>query len=204
MFLLSTRRNRAYIDASETMHENTSTELIRDCEAVQIPAGTVVILPAGTRVDITQTLGGNYTVQTGGGLFRIAERDAGALGLGATTSLMEEVLKKPAAPAGPLDEKMVWDTLKSCFDPEIPVNIVDLGLVYDMRIEPLAGGNSKVLVKMTLTAPGCGMGTVIASDAQQKLLYLPGVEDAVVEIVWDPPWHQSMITVDGRRILGLD
>jgi probable FeS assembly SUF system protein SufT len=186
------------------MLENTSVELIRDCEAVQIPLGAVVTLAAGATVDITQTLGGNYTVQTGGKLFRIAERDADALGVARPTSLMEEVAKKPSAAEGPLEEKLVWETLKSCFDPEIPVNIVDLGLVYDMRIEPLPGGNSKILVKMTLTAPGCGMGTVIASDAQQKLLYLPGVEDATVDIVWDPPWHQSMITADGRRILGLD
>jgi probable FeS assembly SUF system protein SufT len=186
------------------MLENTTVELKRDCEAVQIPLGAVVTLPAGTAVDISQTLGGHYTVQTGGRLFRIADRDGDALGVERTTSLMEEVLKKPSDAAGPVEEKLVWDTLKSCFDPEIPVNIVDLGLIYDLRIEPLPGGNSKVLVKMTLTAPGCGMGTVIASDAQQKLLYLPGVEDAAVEIVWDPPWHQSMITADGRRILGLE
>ena len=186
------------------MHENTSVDLKRDCPAVQIPIGTAVTLPAGTAVDISQTLGGNYTVQTGAGLFRIAARDADALGIETTSSLMEEVFNKPSGPAGPVEEKQVWDTLKSCFDPEIPVNIVDLGLIYDMHIEPLPGGNSKVLVKMTLTAPGCGMGTVIASDAQQKMLYLPGVEDAAVEIVWDPPWHQSMITADGRRILGLE
>jgi len=186
------------------MLENSSLELKRDCEAVQIPLGATATLPAGTKVYVSQTLGGNYTVQAEGGLYRIAAKDADALGVEQATSLMEEVLKKPAGPGGPVDEKQVWDTLKSCFDPEIPVNIVDLGLVYDMHIEPLAGGNSRVRVKMTLTAPGCGMGTIIASDAQQKLLYLPGVEDAVVDIVWDPPWHQSMITADGRRILGLE
>ena len=205
MFLLSARVHQAYTSNLGTMLENTSVELKRDCEAVQIPIGTVVTLPIGTAVSISQTLGGNYTVQTDGGLFRIAARDVDALGIDTpTTSLMEEVLKKPSGPLGPVDEKLVWDTLKSCFDPEIPVNIVDLGLIYDMRVEPLPGGNSKVLVKMTLTAPGCGMGTVIASDAQQKLLYLPGVEDATVDIVWDPPWHQSMITADGRRVLGLE
>ncbi|MGZ4973041.1 MAG: iron-sulfur cluster assembly protein, partial [Limisphaerales bacterium] len=118
-------------------------------------------------------------------------------------SLAEMVAERPQA-SGPVDEKLVWDTLKSCFDPEIPVNIVDLGLVYDMHIEPMPSGNSHVKVKMTLTAAGCGMGTIIASDAQQKLLYLPGVEEASVEIVWDPPWHQSMITAEGRRILGLE
>ena len=96
------------------------------------------------------------------------------------------------------------DTHKTCYDPEIPVNIVDLGLVYDMHIEPLPSGNSLVSVKMTLTAPGCGMGGTIAGDAQQKILYLPGVEEAVVEIVWDPPWHQSMITEQGRKVLGIE
>jgi probable FeS assembly SUF system protein SufT len=186
------------------MHENSSVKLKRDCAAVQIPVGTAVTLPAETMVSISQTLGGSYTVQTDGGLFRIAAQDADALGIEPEpTSLMEEVAKRPAA-SGPVDEKQVWDTLKTCFDPEIPVNIVDLGLIYDMRVETLPGGNSKVLVKMTLTAPGCGMGTVIASDAQQKILYLPGVEEALVEIVWDPPWHQSMITAEGRRVLGLD
>jgi len=179
-------------------------KLNRDCKAVQIPLGAEVTLPAGTVIHITQTLGGNYTVQTMGGLFRIADKDTDALGIQSSGSLMEAVCQKPEGHSGPVDEKLVWDTLKSCYDPEIPVNIVDLGLVYDLVIEPAPGGNSKLRVKMTLTAPGCGMGTVIASDARQKLLYLPGVEDADVEIVWDPPWHQSMITADGRRILGLD
>jgi probable FeS assembly SUF system protein SufT len=187
------------------MVEENSVHLTRDCPAVQIPQGASVTLPAGALVYITQTLGGNYTVQSDGGLFRIAARDGDALGREAvTTSLMEEVLNKPAAAAGPVDEKAIWDTLRTCFDPEIPVNIVDLGLVYDLRVEPLPNGQNKVWVKMTLTAPGCGMGTVIASDAQQKILYLPGVDEAMVEIVWDPPWHQSMITVEGRRVLGLD
>jgi probable FeS assembly SUF system protein SufT len=178
-------------------------KLSRDCEAVQIPLGNAVTLPAGVPVDVVQTLGGNYTVHTPDGLFRIAARDADALGIEKSTSLMEEVCKTPEA-AGPADEKKVWETLKSCFDPEIPVNIVDLGLIYDLHLETLPSGNSKAKVKMTLTAPGCGMGTVIAADARQKLLYVAGVEEAEVEIVWDPPWHQSMITAEGRRILGLD
>jgi probable FeS assembly SUF system protein SufT len=180
-----------------------AVKLSRDCEAVQIPLGNTVTLPAGSAVDVVQTLGGNYTVHTAEGLFRIAALDADALGIEHTTSLMEEVCKRPEA-AGPADEKQLWATLKSCFDPEIPVNIVDLGLIYDLHLETLPSGNSRALVKMTLTAPGCGMGTVIAADARQKLLYVPGVEDAEVEIVWDPPWHQSMITAEGRRILGLD
>lgn len=186
------------------MDDSTFT-LKRECEAVQIPLGNAITLPAGTVVDITQTLGGNYTVRTAEGLFRIAARDADALGVPTSSgSLMEEVARRPEGSAGPVEEKLVWDTLKTCFDPEIPVNIVDLGLIYDLVIEPAPTGNSHVRVKMTLTAPGCGMGTIIASDAREKLLYLPGVEAADVEIVWDPPWHQSMITADGRKVLGLE
>jgi probable FeS assembly SUF system protein SufT len=180
------------------MHNVTSVELKRDCEAVQIPSGASATLPAGTPVDITQTLGGTYTIHANGGLYRVSAKDADALGLEASNA------EASAQSDGPMDEKQIWDALKSCYDPEIPVNIVDLGLVYDMHIAPLPSGNSVVSVKMTLTAPGCGMGATIAGDAQQKLLYLPGVEEAVVEIVWDPPWHQSMITEQGRKILGLE
>jgi probable FeS assembly SUF system protein SufT len=183
------------------MHNVTSVQLTRDCDAVQIPSGAPVTLPAGTPVDITQTLGGTYTIHAQGGLYRIAASNADALGLQPPGA---ETAAPPAPPAGPVDEKLVWDALKTCYDPEIPVNIVDLGLVYDMHLEPLPAGNSLVSVKMTLTAPGCGMGATIAGDAQQKLLGLPGVEEAVVEIVWDPPWHQSMITAEGRKILGLE
>ncbi len=180
------------------MHNVTSVELTRACEAVQIPSGTPVTLPAGTSVDITQTLGGTYTIHAQGGLFRVNAGDADALGIKPTAT--EAAIR----PEGPADEKVIWDTLKTCYDPEIPVNIVDLGLVYDMHLEPLPGGKSLVSVKMTLTAPGCGMGATIAGDAQQKLLYLHGIEEAVVEIVWDPPWHQSMITEQGRKILGIE
>jgi len=178
------------------MQTTTSVELKRDCAAVQIPAGTTITLPAGTTVNITQTLGGSYTIHAPGGLFRIAPQDADALGLERPT--------ETTAAAGEVDEKMVWDTLRSCFDPEIPVNIVDLGLVYDLQLAKLAGDHARVYVKMTLTAPGCGMGPAIAGDAQVKLLSLPGVDDARVEIVWEPQWHHSMITPEGRKILGLD
>jgi probable FeS assembly SUF system protein SufT len=183
------------------MHNVTTVELSRDCEVVQIPSGNPSVLPAGTPVDITQSLGGTHTIHSQGALYRVAPKDVDALGLTPDSPAPSSA----TAPAeGPVDEKLVWDTLKTCYDPEIPVNIVDLGLVYDMHIEPLPGGNSLVSVKMTLTAPGCGMGATIAGDAQQKILYLPGVEEAVVEIVWDPPWHQSMITAQGRKILGLE
>lgn len=179
------------------MENQTTVLLQRDVAAIQIPFGSPATLPKGTEVFITQTLGGSYTVQAAGGLFRIAGADGDALG--ATVALEA----KPAV-AGPVDEQQVWEVLKSCYDPEIPVNIVDLGLVYDMQIESLPTGQSRVTVKMTLTAPGCGMGTYIAADAQQRLAQLSGVEEASVEIVWDPPWHQSMITAAGRRILGLE
>lgn len=185
------------------MHDPSSVRLKRDCRAVRIPLGTEATLHEGTEVAITQTLGGSYTVQGIEGLYRIAASDADALGIEASADAQESG-KPIREAAGPAEETQIWETLKTCFDPEIPVNIVDLGLVYDVKMEPLAGGSSKVTVKMTLTAPGCGMGSVIASDAQQKLLYLAGVEEALVELVWDPPWHQSMITATGRRILGLE
>ena len=188
---------RSYLTA-HLMQSATSVELKRDCAAVQIPAGLATTLPAGTTVDITQTLGGSYTVHAPGGLFRIAPQDADALGL-------ETAPPETAASAGgAVDEKLVWDTLRTCFDPEIPVNIVDLGLVYDMQLAKLPSGNARVDVKMTLTAPGCGMGPSIAGDAQVKLLSLPGVDDARVEIVWEPQWHHSMITPEGRKFLGLE
>jgi probable FeS assembly SUF system protein SufT len=178
------------------MNSPTLIVLKRDCPVIRIPAGTTDTLPAGTEVHLTQTLGGSYTVQAPGGLFRISATDADALGLEPT-----EVV--PSA-TGPVNEDLVWQTLRTCFDPEIPVNIVDLGLVYDMQLTPVPTGGSRVDVKMTLTAPGCGMGPAIAGDAQVKLLNLDGVEDATVEVVWDPPWHHSMITPAGKKILGLE
>jgi probable FeS assembly SUF system protein SufT len=183
------------------MHDTSTVELKRDCDAIQIPVGDAVKLPAGTPVYITQTLGGTYTVRTDmGGLYRINAKDADALGVNPTDVSAPGTAKIE----GSLEEKHVWDVLKSCYDPEIPVNIVDLGLIYDLALEPIPQGGNKVFVKMTLTAPGCGMGPAIARDAQEKILNLPGVADASVEVVWDPPWHQSMITAEGRRILGLE
>jgi probable FeS assembly SUF system protein SufT len=181
------------------MQTVTSIELKRDCAAVQIPAGTTTTLRAGTPITITQTLGGSITVSAQGGLFRIAANDADALGME-----VPEGTSSTSPESGNADEKLVWDTLRTCFDPEIPVNVVDLGLVYDMQLAKLPNGNSRVDVKMTLTAPGCGMGPAIAGDAQIKLLNLPGVDDAHVEVVWDPPWHHSMISEQGRKVLGLD
>ncbi|MBS0633068.1 MAG: DUF59 domain-containing protein [Verrucomicrobia bacterium] len=171
--------------------------LSKDCPATLIPAGTAATLPAGTEVFIAQTLGGNVTVRTDQGLFRIAAEHAGAI-----TGYVPG--HAPTAQAGAFSEQAVWEALKTCFDPEIPVNIVDLGLVYDLSIEPTGAGGHNVDVKMTLTAPGCGMGPVIAEDARQKIAALPTVEAAKVHIVWDPVWGPQMISEQGRKVLGLE
>ena len=173
-------------------------ELTRDVEAVEIPAGAPLTLERGTVVFITQSLGGTYTVQvpTYGGLFRVEGKDADALGKTASTA------PTPSPEGGDL-EQHVWEQLRTCYDPEIPVNIVDLGLVYDLRVTPEPDGKSRVEVKMTLTAQGCGMGTSIAADARRKLLDLPGVSDADVQLVWDPPWTPQMISPEGRERLGM-
>ena len=171
-------------------------EFNRECQAVQIPSGQSVAIEAGTEAMITQSLGGTYTLQVPayGGLFRIAGRDADAIG-------KEPPPEAEGATEGDL-ESQVWGALKTCYDPEIPVNIVDLGLVYSMQIGDAEGGN-RVDVQMTLTAPGCGMGTSIAADARQKILGLPGVVDATVEVVWDPPWNPQMISPEGKERLGM-
>ncbi|MGC3989860.1 MAG: putative Fe-S cluster assembly protein SufT [Chthoniobacteraceae bacterium] len=180
------------------MYENQPKELTRDCEAIQIPSGQVITIPAGASVIITQSLGGSYTVAGHFGLARITEQNVDALGIEPTAPKAEA----SAASDGPLDEKTVWDQLKTCYDPEIPVNIVDLGLVYDCRVEQESDG-AKVNVKMTLTAPGCGMGPTICAEAQSKILALSGVKDALVELVWDPPWNQGMISEVGKMQLGM-
>ena len=180
------------------MQGYTEVTLNRDCEAIQIPSGEKMQIKAGTTVVITQSLGGSYTIATERGLARINEENADALGLQAAA-------KPPPLAGGPfdLDEKAVWDQLKTCYDPEIPVNIVDLGLVYDCTIFPQPGTGSKVSVKMTLTAPGCGMGPTICAEAKSKILAIPGVADADVDLVWDPAWNQGMISEVGKMQLGL-
>ncbi|MCD8535348.1 MAG: putative Fe-S cluster assembly protein SufT [Verrucomicrobia bacterium] len=175
-------------------------KLSRECRAITIPSGREIVLGEGTEVYITQSLGGTYTIQAPGGLFRIQSEDADALGISQEVGTNES--KESRSSSEPADEKAIWDALKTVYDPEIPVNIVDLGLVYDLVIEEV-DGRRIVHMKMTLTAPGCGMGPVIAQDAQNKILSLEGIHDASVEVVWDPAWHKSMITADGRKILGL-
>ncbi len=179
---------------------NQDYTLVKDCPATVIPAGDKVILKAGTSVFVTQTLGGNVTVRTDQGLLRIAREEAAAIG-GYTAAAVS-----PSSGSGQtvFSEEAVWDALKTCFHPEIPVNIVDLGLVYDLAVDKTPTGANSVEVKMTLTAPGCGMGPVIAEDARQKIAALPAVESARVHIVWDPQWTPQMISAAGRKILGLE
>ena len=174
--------------------------LTRDILATVIPAGDTVTLKSGTSAHVMQTLGGSVTVRTDGGLFRITRENAEAL-KGFDTSKLDG---QPADVAGDFSEAAVWAAMKTCFDPEIPVNIVDLGLVYDLSVEKTPAGGHVVEVKMTLTAPGCGMGPVIAEDARQKIAALPTVESAKVHIVWDPIWTPQMISPDGRKALGLE
>lgn len=164
-----------------------------------IPAGAPVILPARAEATITQSLGGTYTVICNGVMARISGKDADALGLAGAESTQQTEDEA----GGPVSEKALWDQMRTCYDPEIPVNIVDLGLIYDCTITPEPEKGSRVDVKMTLTAPGCGMGPAIASDVEQKIRSVPGVSDVQVDIVWDPPWNQGMMTEAAKLQLGL-
>lgn len=176
--------------------------LTRDVEAALVPIGTKVTLQKGETAHITQSLGGAYTVVVNGNMFRIEAKDVDALGIEAAAAPA-----RAAAAAGPLTqdalEKQVWEQLKNCYDPEIPVNIVDLGLVYDCNLTATTAGHYKADVKMTLTAPGCGMGSVLAQDVQNRLVSLEPIDEANVELVWDPPWNQGMMTEAAKLQLGL-
>ncbi|MBX3749819.1 MAG: putative Fe-S cluster assembly protein SufT [Opitutaceae bacterium] len=180
---------------------NRERTLSREVSVTQIPSGAKQTLPSGTRVFLHQTLGGSFTVQTDFGLFRIDGKDGDAIG----EQVADHAVKAATLADGSPDPAAVWDQLRKVFDPEIPVNIVDLGLVYSMDIEkseaPAEG--YKVSIAMTLTAPGCGMGPAIAADAKDKVLLVPGVADADVRITWEPPWNQSMISEEGKMKLGL-
>lgn len=184
------------------MKTNELITLRRDCEAAQIPSGEKVMLPEGTQVRVTQSLGGTYTVTTSNGyMVRIASKDADALG---KETAVASQAGASAAAEGPVDvEKLVWDQLKTCFDPEIPVNIVDLGLVYHCQVTPSSEGGNRVEVIFTLTAPGCGMGSVLKADMESKILSVPGVEDFEGEVVFDPPWNPDMMSEAAKLELGM-
>jgi len=179
------------------MKPGDQTKLLREVPATAIPAGSPLILPKDTEVTLTQSLGGSHTVAGAFGLARIEEKDQDALGL-----LKVVVVATEADSSEPADEKKVWEKLKEVFDPEIPVNVVDLGLVYSVELKPLASGGSRAEVKMTLTAPGCGMGPTIQADARSKVLSVAGVKEAEVELVWEPAWTQSMISEVGKMKMG--
>lgn len=172
-------------------------KLTRDCEAVQVPSGNMVTVPAGTEVRITQALGGSYTVITDlGYMATISGKNADALGLEAVKPDSDSAADKTV-------EELVWAQLKTCYDPEIPYNIVDLGLIYDCNIQPDENGKYTVEIRMTLTAPGCGMGDYLRQDVMTKLLHIKGVRDAVVEVVFDPPWDMSKMNPAIRRKLNM-
>lgn len=179
-------------------HTNEPFKIERDVKAVIIPAGEELLLREGTSGFITQALGGSFTVYVEGNLFRISGMDADALG--------KEPIPAPAIPENASDsdiESVVWSQLRTCYDPEIPVNIVDLGLIYRCDVKPLDNGERTVNVEMTLTAPGCGMGDVLVQDAQEKIAIIPTIADVQVELVFDPPWNQGMMSEEARLQTGL-
>ena len=177
--------------------------LVRDCEAVLIPSGEQVRLASGTQVRITQSLGGSFTILTDrGSMARISGKDGDALGF-KSASASPAVPPSPGERAGSIEQE-VWEQLRLCFDPEIPVNIVELGLIYGCTVTPLAGGGCKVEVRFTLTAPGCGMGQVLREDIKSKIAGVPGVREVAVDLVWEPPWDQSRISHEAKVELGIE
>ncbi|MBT3300569.1 MAG: putative Fe-S cluster assembly protein SufT [Candidatus Marinimicrobia bacterium] len=177
-------------------HPTDSIQLNRDVEANLVPSGDIITLKEGELVRITQSLGGNYTVLINGNMAQIRDENADSLGLDSLKKDKTEISKEPVT------EKLVWEQMKTCYDPEIPVNIVDLGLIYGCEISDLDEGKL-VDIQMTLTAPGCGMGHVIADEVRRKVNGIFGVEDVKVELVWEPQWNRDMMTEEARLELGL-
>ena len=179
-------------------HQNEPVTLIRDVKAIIIPVGEALTLQEGTEGFITQALGGSFTIYVEGNLFRISGADADALG--------KDPVPPPEVPENATDEdieNVIWEQLKTCYDPEIPVDIVNLGLVYRCEVTPLGNGQRSVSVDMTLTAPGCGMGDVLVQDAQEKIAIIPTVSDVAVELVFDPPCHVGMMSEEARLQTGM-
>ena len=170
----------------------------RDCEVVMVPQGETVTLPAGSVGYITQALGGSWTVFVEGNLFRVAGRDADAIG-----KEPPEPLQLPDGADDAAVEQLVWKQLRTCFDPEIPINVVDLGLVYEATVRAADDGRRSVDVKMTLTAPGCGMGEILVDDVRSKLEQIPTIAEADVELVFDPPWGRHMMSEAARLETGM-
>ena len=170
--------------------------LLRDVEANMVPSGDKVTLAEGNLVQITQSLGGNHTVIINGNMAQISAENEDALGI-------KTEIKNNYNPNSDFSEQLVWDQLKTCYDPEIPVNIVELGLIYDLRIQDLESGEKNILIKMTLTAPGCGMGPVISDEVQRKVNALKNVKNVKVELVWEPQWNQGMMSEAAQLELGM-
>lgn len=172
--------------------------LHRNCKATLIPEGYEIELPQGSIGYITQALGGSFTVYVDGSLFRISGIDADALG--------KEPLEPPALPENSTDdevEEVIWEQIKTCYDPEIPINVVDLGLIYTCDIVKIDDGSRRVSITMTLTAPGCGMGDILVEDVRSKVVLVPTVADADVELVFDPPWDRSMMSEEAQLQTGM-
>ena len=182
------------------MQEHKHITINRDCEAILIPSGTPLLLPKDSVVYITQALGGSYTVNINGNLARIAAKDADALGFEVES---DQPTKDNSADNGRVNEDLVWQQLTTCYDPEIPINIVELGLIYDCAITPIEGGGNRVDIVMTLTAPGCGMGQFLADDVRSKIMTVPNVTEVNVDLTFDPPWDQSMMSEAARIETGL-
>jgi probable FeS assembly SUF system protein SufT len=179
-------------------------ELKRDCRAIEIPSGIPQVLQHGTPARIMQSLGTSYTVVAGCGLmYRIDAADADALGIEAPASTPHAPAAQQSA-AAEFSEKLVQDQLRTVYDPEIPVNVLDLGLIYACQITPVEGGQHKIDIKMSMTAPGCGMGDVLKADVEAKLLRLPGVREVHIELVLDPPWSPARMSEAAKLQLGFD
>ena len=180
---------------------NKEITLKSNCIATIIPAGDEVTLAEGATFTIAQSLGNSVTLRDANGMYRVGEDQLSALG----QDVKEEVLQADQSEEteGPFEEKQVWEAMRGCYDPEIPVNIVDLGLIYDLRIEEGEEGK-QIFVKVTLTAQGCGKGPVIADDAKTRIEKLSSVESAQVDIVWEPQWNPRMISEEGKKVLGLE
>ena len=183
------------------MYENTEFTLSRDCEAIQIPSGQKTTIPAGTQGVITQSLGGSYTIATYQGLARVAEKDLDALGL---EKPQPQQAQKSTPTDGQVSEEDVWNQLRQCYDPEIPVNIVDLGLIYNVKFDPAPEDKQDVSVDMTLTAQGCPEHVNISMQVKSRLEQLPGIRNAAVNVVWSPPWTPERLSPDARKQLGIE
>ena len=174
-------------------------KILRDCDSTLVPSGDKITLIKGTLVRITQALGGDYTLYVNGNLVKLSGKDADAIG----KEVEKDIDKSNKINNGEYSEELVWEQLQTCYDPEIPVNIVDLGLIYDLSKEGNKKDGYSLTIKMTLTAPGCGMGPSIAQDVENKVMALPGIKDIFVEIVWDPVWDRSMMSEDAKLKLGM-